>query len=223
MAAGLTIAEGDYERFAEAFERAVEEASAGRARACAMVETDGALEATHCSLEVARLLEAGSGDRAFRSPSSAIHFAVENQRVVGERHLKLQLVKDGRRIEAMRFGALEPLPAQVRAAYRLERQRVQRPEDRPAQRGALRMIRALALASCWFLRSSKCAKTSSRSRTPARTCLRRRAWSPTCCATPTSTRRTSSSTSARATAASCSPRRRCSARAASASRSRTSW
>ena len=33
--------------------------------------------------------------------------------------LKLILAKDGRRIEAMRFGALEPLPAQVRAAYRL--------------------------------------------------------------------------------------------------------
>ena len=28
-------------------------------------------------------------------------------------------MKDGRRIEAMRFGALDPLPAQVRAAYRL--------------------------------------------------------------------------------------------------------
>jgi single-stranded-DNA-specific exonuclease len=41
------------------------------------------------------------------------------QRVVGERHLKLWLVKNGRRIEAMRFGALDPLPAHVRAAYRL--------------------------------------------------------------------------------------------------------
>jgi single-stranded-DNA-specific exonuclease len=28
-------------------------------------------------------------------------------------------VKGGRRIEAMRFGAVEPLPAEVRAAYRL--------------------------------------------------------------------------------------------------------
>jgi single-stranded-DNA-specific exonuclease len=28
-------------------------------------------------------------------------------------------VKDGRRYEAMRFGALEPLPEKVRAAYRL--------------------------------------------------------------------------------------------------------
>jgi single-stranded-DNA-specific exonuclease len=44
---------------------------------------------------------------------------VETQRVVGERHLKLQLIRHGRRIEAMRFGALDPLPAKVRAAYRL--------------------------------------------------------------------------------------------------------
>jgi single-stranded-DNA-specific exonuclease len=39
--------------------------------------------------------------------------------VVGERHLKLQLIRHGRRLEAMRFGALEPLPPRVRAAYRL--------------------------------------------------------------------------------------------------------
>ena len=39
--------------------------------------------------------------------------------MVGERHLKLRLVKDGRRMEAMRFNSLEPLPARVRAAYRL--------------------------------------------------------------------------------------------------------
>jgi single-stranded-DNA-specific exonuclease len=39
--------------------------------------------------------------------------------VVGDRHLKLILAKDGRRIEAMRFGALDPLPPKVRAAYRL--------------------------------------------------------------------------------------------------------
>ncbi len=28
-------------------------------------------------------------------------------------------MKDGRRYEAMRFGSLDPLPAQARAAYRL--------------------------------------------------------------------------------------------------------
>jgi single-stranded-DNA-specific exonuclease len=71
------------------------------------------------SLEVARLLDGGIWGQGFPQPVFCDTFAVENQRVVGERHLKLQLVKNGRRIEAMRFGALDPLPAQVRAAYRL--------------------------------------------------------------------------------------------------------
>ncbi|MGE5129710.1 MAG: hypothetical protein ACM3IK_08765, partial [Sphingomonadaceae bacterium] len=51
----------------------------------------------------------------------------ESQRIVGERHLKLRLAKDGRKFEAIRFNALErgaqspgaPLGARVRAAYRL--------------------------------------------------------------------------------------------------------
>jgi single-stranded-DNA-specific exonuclease len=38
---------------------------------------------------------------------------------VGERHLKLSLIRHGRRLTAMRFGALDPLPDNVRAAYRL--------------------------------------------------------------------------------------------------------
>ena len=46
-------------------------------------------------------------------------FALESQRVVGEKHLKLRLVMDGRRLEAIRFNALDPLPARFRAAYRL--------------------------------------------------------------------------------------------------------
>ncbi|MGA8051779.1 MAG: hypothetical protein WCA09_16490, partial [Burkholderiales bacterium] len=50
-----------------------------------------------------------------------------NQRVVGERHLRLRLVKDGRRFDAIRFNAIErgsaaraaPLAGRIRAAYRL--------------------------------------------------------------------------------------------------------
>ena len=118
MAAGLSIGAGDYERFAGEFERAVDDLLPASAR-LRVVETDGALDSMHFSLEVARLLEAGIWGQGFPQPLFCDTFAVENQRVVGERHLKLWLVKNGRRIEAMRFGALDPLPAQVRAAYRL--------------------------------------------------------------------------------------------------------
>jgi single-stranded-DNA-specific exonuclease len=118
MAAGLTILEADYQTFARAFETAVEELLPAEARQ-RTVETDGALEGAHCTLEVARMLESEIWGQGFPQPLFCDNFAVESQRVVGEKHLKLRLVKDGRRYEAMRFGALEPLPEKVRAAYRL--------------------------------------------------------------------------------------------------------
>ena len=118
MAAGLTIAEPDYGAFTGAFEAAVDELLPAEAR-LRTVETDGVLDGVHCTLDVARMLDGEIWGQGFPQPVFCDNFAVESQRVVGERHLKLRLVKDGRRYEAMRFGALEPLPAKVRAAYRL--------------------------------------------------------------------------------------------------------
>jgi single-stranded-DNA-specific exonuclease len=118
MAAGLTIGAQDYERFGAEFERVVEELLPPEAR-LQVVETDGALDSMYFSLEVAQLLDAGIWGQGFPQPVFCDTFAVENQRVVGERHLKLWLIKNGRRIEAMRYGSLDALPPKVRAAYRL--------------------------------------------------------------------------------------------------------
>ena len=118
MAAGLTIAEPQLEPFSQAFEAAVEDLLPAEAR-LRTLETDGALDASHCTLEVARMLEAGIWGQGFPQPLFCDNFVVETQRVVGDKHLKLRLAKDGRHYEAMRFGALEPLPEKVRAAYRL--------------------------------------------------------------------------------------------------------
>ena len=65
------------------------------------------------------MLEGEIWGQGFPQPVFCDTFAVESQRVVGDKHLKLRLMKDGRRYEAMRFGALDPLPGKVRAAYRL--------------------------------------------------------------------------------------------------------
>jgi len=123
MAAGLTIREPDYEPFAAAFERAVDELLPLEART-RTIETDGSLDAPHFTLDVARMLEAQIWGQGFPQPLFCDTFAVETQRVVGERHLKLGLKKDGRRFEAICFNALEhaagaALPGSVRAAYRL--------------------------------------------------------------------------------------------------------
>jgi single-stranded-DNA-specific exonuclease len=123
QAAGLTIVPTDYERFGAAFERALEEMLPAEARTRTL-ETDGSLDAPHCTLDVARMLEAQIWGQGFPQPLFCDTFEVEMRRVVGERHLKLQLKKEGRRYEAMCFnaGAQEGTVQEsnrIRAAYRL--------------------------------------------------------------------------------------------------------
>jgi single-stranded-DNA-specific exonuclease len=118
QAAGLTLREADLARFAERFEHTAAELATPEAFN-PVLETDGALDPAYYTIDVVRMLEEQIWGQAFPQPLFCDTFEVETQRVVGERHLKLRLVKDGRRIEAMRFGALDPLPARVRAAYRI--------------------------------------------------------------------------------------------------------
>jgi single-stranded-DNA-specific exonuclease len=118
QAAGLTIRQSDFARFQERFESTAAELLPEAAR-LRVVETDGALESAYHSLEVAQMLESQIWGQGFPPPLFCDTFAVQDQRVVGERHLKLRLLKDGQRLEAMRFNSLEPLPGRVRAAYRV--------------------------------------------------------------------------------------------------------
>jgi single-stranded-DNA-specific exonuclease len=118
QAAGLTLREAHYERFAQLFESVAAELMPPEALK-RVLETDGGLAAGDITLELARLLEAQIWGQGFPQPLFCDNFVVENQRVVGDRHLKLKLLKDGRRLEAMRFGAQDPLPPRLRAAYRL--------------------------------------------------------------------------------------------------------
>jgi single-stranded-DNA-specific exonuclease len=118
QAAGLTIREPDLGLFRELFESTAAELLPEAAR-LRVVETDGELESAYHSLEVAQMLESQIWGQGFPAPVFCDTFTVESQRVVGERHLKLRLRKGGQRLEAMRFNALDPMPARVRAAYRL--------------------------------------------------------------------------------------------------------
>jgi single-stranded-DNA-specific exonuclease len=118
QAAGMTIAEKSLEKFKQTFEEISGELLPEAAR-LRVVETDGSLESAYHSLEVAQMLESQIWGQGFPPPLFCDTFTVEDQRVVGERHLKLRLRKDGQRLEAMRFNSLEPLPSRVRAAYRV--------------------------------------------------------------------------------------------------------
>jgi len=125
QAAGLTLRERDFERFAEAFERAAADTMPPEALS-PVIETDGGLDPAHATLGVAQLLEDQIWGQGFPQPLFCDTFSVESQRVVGERHLKLRLIRDGRRFDAIRFNAVDPrsaqgggLGARIRAAYRL--------------------------------------------------------------------------------------------------------
>ena len=119
MAAGLIIAEEDFVRFEAAFE-AVCSQLLTPALLTRTVETDGALESPEMSLELAQLLRSEVWGQAFPEPAFQGEFEVEQQRVVGEKHLKLRLRQAGRSFEAMLFFHAAPIPERLRAVYRLD-------------------------------------------------------------------------------------------------------
>ncbi len=117
-AAGLTLRAADFERFRTAFEAAAQ-ALLTPADLERSIETDGALPAGVLTLETARLLEQPVWGQGFPAPTFDDDFTVAQQRIVGERHLRLRLVKDDTEIEAMLFSHTALLPRRVRAVYRL--------------------------------------------------------------------------------------------------------
>ena len=117
-AAGMTLREADFERFRAAFE-ATARTLLTPADLDRMIETDGALPADYLTLESARLLEQQVWGQGFPQPTFEDEFEVAQQRVVGERHLKLRLTRDGSEYEAMLFSHATALPKRVHAVYRL--------------------------------------------------------------------------------------------------------
>ncbi len=118
-AAGLTIREADLARFEAEFEEVVK-ALIDPAALTRTVETDGPLEAAHTSLQGAQLLAGEIWGQGFPPPLFSDTFAIETQRVLKGRHLKLSLRKGGERHEAIWFNRAEPLPDSIHAAFRLD-------------------------------------------------------------------------------------------------------
>lgn len=91
MAAGLTLEKSRLAEFTDAFDNAVRSAiGADVLNACLL--TDGPLAGQEICLDIARLLQtAGPWGQQFPEPLFDGVFDVVNQRLVGERHLKLML------------------------------------------------------------------------------------------------------------------------------------
>lgn len=118
MAAGLTIAEQDFERFARVFTGVIDEIS-DPSLFDAQLETDGPLAPQQMTLEAARMLERGIWGQGFPAPLFADDFEVAEQRLLKDQHVKLTLRKGDAVFEAIRFRHPDPAPDRLRLAYRL--------------------------------------------------------------------------------------------------------
>jgi single-stranded-DNA-specific exonuclease len=121
MAAGLSLARESL----PAFEQAVARAAASMfdpSLLAAEILSDGELQPHEFDIHHARLLrEGGPWGQGYPEPLFDGSFDVLRTRVVGERHLKLELSLHGRRLDAIHFGgAADPAEGRVRIAFRLE-------------------------------------------------------------------------------------------------------
>ena len=118
MAAGVSIREEHFDEFQSAFE-AIAQSLLSPADLTRIIETDGALDATDFSLDIARSLEQQVWGQGFPQPLFDGEFTVQSQRVVGEKHLKLKVATPNASFDAIRFFSADPMPERIRAAYKL--------------------------------------------------------------------------------------------------------
>jgi single-stranded-DNA-specific exonuclease len=118
MAAGASLRESDFTRFAELFAQTAKELL-DPADLTRTLETDGPLESSFFSINTAHLLEGEVWGQGFPQPLFEDEFIVESQRILKEKHLKLRLRKDALRIDAIQFNFSLSPGTRIRAAYRL--------------------------------------------------------------------------------------------------------
>ncbi len=119
MAAGVTLDEADFTRFEAAF-KAVATEWLTPAQLARSIETDGSLPLLDAQLDTAQALTRQVWGQGFPEPQFVDRFIVVSQRIVGEKHTKLKLEREGAQFEAMLFFRAETLPAEIDAVYRLD-------------------------------------------------------------------------------------------------------
>ncbi len=127
-AAGLTVRRSDFNKFCDAFEQTAQILLTPE-NLMRTIETDGDLDESEMNLELARHLTEQVWGHGFPYPTFNARFRVEDQRVVGEKHLKLRLRKYNSTIrkqslsyvyDAMLFFCHDSLPKTIDAVYRLQ-------------------------------------------------------------------------------------------------------
>ncbi len=121
MAAGCTIAAGQFEVFEQALAQIASEwldASTLTRR----IATDGPLAPQYCRADVVDTLHREVWGQGFAPPTFSEEVQVLSQRLVGadKNHLSLKLLHHGQPVDGVWFGRSEPLPSKVLLAFRLD-------------------------------------------------------------------------------------------------------
>lgn len=119
MAAGLSLRADGLEQFKQALHEAIVTMT-GKTDFDAIIETDGSLPNAHATTHTAALLEEQVWGAGFPPPTFSDVFIVRNQRILKEKHLKLQLEKDQLLFDAIWFNHNEPLPEMAHIVYELK-------------------------------------------------------------------------------------------------------
>ena len=125
MAAGLSIKEGDFALFRDTLNELLNE-QVDEAILTNVLLSDGQLSAQQISIEQAQeLREAGPWGQGFPAPLFDGEFRILQQRLVGEKHLKMVLESEGKSVDAIAFNVdlktwPNPMVKKVFCAYRLD-------------------------------------------------------------------------------------------------------
>jgi single-stranded-DNA-specific exonuclease len=119
MAAGLSLREDNFAQFSAAFEQVAREWLTA-ADLEHVLEHDGSLPPAYYSLEFISQLEQQVWGQGFPAPVFCDEFQVLSQRILKDKHLKLQLQRDNRKFDAIWFNHADGLPERVVAAYKLD-------------------------------------------------------------------------------------------------------
>lgn len=121
MAAGLTIKLEDFNLFKLSFEIIVK-SLISEADLESVLEVDGSLSANDMTFHTAQTLEGQVWGQGFAPPLFFDTFEVINQRILGEKHLKLTLkpATSSSVIDAIYFNQTDLLNERIQAAYQLQ-------------------------------------------------------------------------------------------------------
>ena len=121
MAAGCTVAEADFSTFDQALQQVAADWLQPEALTRTLA-TDGPLAIEYFCADTVNRIDAQVWGQGFEAPVFCDEVEILQQRLVGEKHLKLRVRQRGSAgpiRDAIWFGHTEPLPPQVRLAYRL--------------------------------------------------------------------------------------------------------